>query len=131
MNGIDLLLDTNALLYLLRGYACMQPYLSKQFGISIISEMELLSFAQNSEEDEQNIQSLIQDCVVFALNNAVKNQTISIRKKYGIKLPDAIIAATAIENKLPLLTADKGFKRVSELNLNLLEPELYITNKQA
>ena len=43
-------------------------------------------------------------------------------KKYGIKLPDAIIAATAIKNNLPLLTADKGFKRVSELNLNLLEP---------
>lgn len=121
MNGVDFILDTNALLYLLRGYACMQPYFEKQYGISVISEMELLSFAQNSEEDERNIQSLIDDCVVFDLNNAVKNQTISIRKKYGIKLPDAIIAATAIENNLPLLTADKGFRRVSELNLNLLE----------
>ncbi|MBQ9725433.1 MAG: type II toxin-antitoxin system VapC family toxin [Neisseriaceae bacterium] len=122
MSGIDLLLDTNALLYLLRGYACMQPYLSKQFGISVISEMELLSFAQNSEEDEKHIQSLIQDCAIFWLDNTVKNRTISIRKKYGIKLPDAIIAATAIENNLPLLTADKVFKRVSELDLNLLEP---------
>ena len=100
----------------------MQPYLSKQFGLSVISEMELLSFSQNSEKDERNIQSLIDDCVVFDLDNAVKNQTISLRKKYGIKLPDAIIAATAIKNNLPLLTADKGFKRVSELNLNLLEP---------
>ena len=122
MSGIDLLLDTNALLYLLRGYACMQPYLSKQFGISVISEMELLSFAQNSEEDEKHIQSLIQDCAIFWFYNTVKNRTISIRKKYGIKLPDAIIAATAIENNLPLLTADKVFKRVSELDLNLLEP---------
>lgn len=122
MSGVDLLLDTNAVLYLLMGNACMQPYLSKQFGLSVISEMELLSFSQNSEKDERNIQSLIDDCVVFDLDNAVKNQTISLRKKYGIKLPDAIIAATAIKNNLPLLTADKGFKRVSELNLNLLEP---------
>ena len=81
MSGVDLLLDTNALLYLLRGYACMQPYFEKQYGISVISEMELLSFSQNNKEDERHIQSLIDDCMVFELNNAVKNQTISIRTK--------------------------------------------------
>ena len=84
--------------------------------------MELLSFAQNTAEDERNIRSLIEDCVVFDLDKAVKSQTILIRKKYGVKLPDAIIAATAIENNLPLLTADKSFRRISEVNLNLLEP---------
>ena len=46
--------------------------------------------------------------------------TIEIRKKYAIKLPDAIIASSAIVNDLVLLTADKGFERVKELKLNLL-----------
>lgn len=40
----------------------------------------------------------------------------------GIKLPDAIIAATAIKNRVPLLTADKGFRQIAELDLILLEP---------
>ena len=34
-----------------------------------------------------------------------------------IKLPDAIIAATAIHYNLPLLSADKGFKNISGLTL--------------
>ncbi|MBQ9620289.1 MAG: hypothetical protein IJR44_07350 [Neisseriaceae bacterium] len=40
----------------------------------------------------------------------------------GIKLPDAIIAATVIKNRVPLLTADKGFRQIAELDLILLEP---------
>lgn len=122
MSGIDLIFDTNAVLYLLKGNTCVQSYLSKQFGISIISEMELLSFPKINKEDEQNIQSLIHDCTVFSLDYFVKEQTILLRKKYGIKLPDAIIAATAIKNRVPLLTADKGFRQIAELDLILLEP---------
>jgi predicted nucleic acid-binding protein len=44
-----------------------------------------------------------------------------LKKKYSIKLPDAIIAATAIWYKIPLITADKGFEKIEELELILLE----------
>lgn len=44
MNGIDCIADTNALIYLLSGDPCMKPYLLKRIGLSVISEMELLSF---------------------------------------------------------------------------------------
>ena len=37
-------------------------------------------------------------------------------------LPDSIVAATAICNNVPLITADKGFLNIKELNLILLEP---------
>ena len=124
MNGIDYIADTNALLYLLSGNPCMKPYLSSYIGLSVISEMELLSFSGITAFEEERIRSLIQDCHVLFLTENVKNKTISLRRTYKIKLPDAIIAATAIENKLQLITADKGLKRVSELNLLLIEPEL-------
>lgn len=123
MNGIDFLADTNSILYLLNGDICIQKYLSKRFGISVISEMELLSFPHINQEDSKIIQDLIADCFVFELNHLVKNQTINLRKQYNIKLPDAIIAATALENELPLLTEDKGFRKITELNLELLEPQ--------
>ena len=48
--------------------------------------------------------------------------TNALRRAYKIKLPDVIIAATAIENKLQLITADKRLKQVRELNLLLIEP---------
>lgn len=124
MNGIDYIADTNALLYLLSGNPCMKPYLSSYIGLSVISEMELLSFSGITSFEEERIRSLIQDCLVLFLTENVKNKTIALRRAYKIKLPDAIIAATAIENKLQLITADKGLKRVSELNLLLIEPEL-------
>ena len=122
MNGIDYIADTNTLLYLLSGNPCMKPYLSSYIGLSVISEMELLSFSGITSFEEERIRSLIQDCLVLFLTENVKNKTIALRRAYKIKLPDAIIAATAIENKLQLITADKRLKRVSELNLLLIEP---------
>ncbi|MBO5690919.1 MAG: PIN domain-containing protein, partial [Spirochaetaceae bacterium] len=41
---------------------------------------------------------------------------------YKIKLPDAIVAATAISYNVPLLTADKEFNKIKGLNLCLLNP---------
>jgi predicted nucleic acid-binding protein len=48
--------------------------------------------------------------------------TISLKQQYRIKLPDALIAATALHENIPLLTFDKDFVRIKELNLVLLEP---------
>jgi hypothetical protein len=50
--------------------------------------------------------------------------TIQLRRKYNIKLPDAIIAASAIESDLVLMTADSGFKKIDELQLEILNPEI-------
>lgn len=122
MNGIDFLADTNALIYLLNGDSCMFPYLEKNLTISIISTMELLSFSGMTETEGQSIRAFINDCKEIALSNEIKEKTIEIRKKYRTKLPDAIIAASAIVNNLPLITADKGFNQIEELNLQVIAP---------
>ena len=57
---------------------------------------------------------------VGVLNAHIKAQTIKLRKKYKIKLPDAIIAATAITYELPLVSADQGFSQIEELDFILL-----------
>ena len=41
--------------------------------------------------------------------------TIDLRGKYNLKIPDAIIAASALYLNLPLISADKVFEKVSEL----------------
>jgi predicted nucleic acid-binding protein len=124
MNGINFLADTNALIYLLNGNSCMNPYLQKTLAFSVISEMELLSYSGITETEENCIKSLLNDCEEISLTSEIKNKTIELRKKYKIKLPDAIVAASAIIKKIPLITADKGFKQIAELDLELIVPIL-------
>ena len=102
--------------------SCMFPYLEKNLALSIISAMELLSFSGMTETESQSTRAFINDCTEITLSNDIKEKTIEIRKKYRTKLPDAIIAAAAIVNGLPLITADKGFKQIEELDLQLIVP---------
>ena len=122
MNGIDFVADTNALIYLLNGNSCMLPFLNKSLAFSVISEMELLSFSGITEEEENNIKALLNDCEEISLLKDVKEKAIELRRKYKTKLPDAIVAASAIVNNLPLITADKGFNQIQELKLQLIVP---------
>ena len=100
----------------------MLPFLNKNLAFSVISEMELLSFSGISEAEENNIKALLNDCEEISLLKDVKEKAIELRKKYKTKLPDAIVAASAIVNNLPLITADKGFNQIQELNLQLIIP---------
>jgi predicted nucleic acid-binding protein len=75
--------------------------------ISQITRMELLGFAGMNEADEQTLQNLLAAVHVVMLDAAVESQTIALRRQRKIKLPDAIIAATAISRGLKLLTLDK------------------------
>jgi predicted nucleic acid-binding protein len=47
----------------------------------------------------------------------MKKIYVSLRKTYQLKLADAMIAATAISSGIPLITADKQFRKVTEINL--------------
>lgn len=102
MNGIDFVADTNALIYLLNGNSCMAPYLEKSFAYSVISEMKLLSYSGITPEEENSIKSLLSASEEISLTTAIKEKTIELRKKYKTKLPDAIVAASAIIKRLNL-----------------------------
>ena len=90
----------------------------------VISELELLSFHGITSEEENNIRLFLLNCKEISLTDEIKEKTIEIRKKYKTKLPDAIVAASAIVNNLPLITADKGFNQIEELNLKLIVPAM-------
>ena len=68
-------------------------------------------------KEEKQIEALLSKCLVITMSNNIKEKFIEIRKKYKLKLPDAIIAATAIISNIPLISADKQFKAVKELTL--------------
>lgn len=122
MNGISILCDTNPLIYLLNGSEKAAAYLDgKQIWISVITELELFGKKSLSVSEISEIEYLTENCFIAELNSDIKKITKQLLQTVNIKLPDAIIAATAIYLGLPLLTFDAGFNAIPGLNLFILE----------
>lgn len=108
------LLDTNAIIYLVSGrLASSLP--DGQYSVSVITEIELLSFSGISAEEEQKIRDLLLLLDRVHLTGAVRDETIRLRRKFRLKLPDAIIAASALVNDAILLTNDQAFSSIDGL----------------
>jgi predicted nucleic acid-binding protein len=115
MNGrIDdkLSLDTNAIITwtdnnIRSPYECGFP-VETMFFASVITEMELLSCPNLTAEDEQVIRAFLKDVTVIPLTDSIKDEATAIRRfgKPCPKLPDAIIAATAVLLGATLVTDD-------------------------
>ena len=117
MNGNGYLLDTNAIVQLLKGNKELIAILGTAdfIATSIIAEMEYLSFSGLSDADVtlyQAFRSRISIYDVPSSDTAFTQLVVKARKEYGLKLPDAIIAGTAMANGLTILTADDHFKKV-------------------
>ncbi len=121
MNGIDFLVDTNFLIHVSLKNPIVEPFLDYSFGISYITELELLGVFSISKTQAKNAQNLIDNCFVYDMNSEIKKKVLSIKQSYKIKLPDAIIAATALVHQLPLVTSDADSKVINELELIYLE----------
>lgn len=122
MSGNRLFVDTNILLYFLDGDSdVIEMIADKNIIISFVSELELLAFPKISADSEETIKGLLSNCTIIDISPEIKDLTVEFRRKSKLKLPDAIVAATAFYLKLPLLTADKQFRTVSELEVILYE----------
>jgi predicted nucleic acid-binding protein len=127
MSGTKYLLDTNALYFLFQG-KLKEKVLLKDLSlitISIITEIEFLSNKNLTPNDKslfQDLKKLITSNYISEKEKDIITQTIFIRKKYKLKTPDAIIAATAIVNNCTLLNGDSDFSKVFNLKFILIKP---------
>ncbi len=123
--GIKYLWDTNTVIYYLQQQF---PPAAEKFmdnllvdsipAISVITEIELLCWKTTERKDLEVLHDFIDDAVVFELEKEIKLKTADIRKVYHVKLPDAIIAATAHIHNLTLLTRNtRDFKNIPGLKL--------------
>ena len=119
--AINYLFDTNAVIDFLAGNfptgatAWTENAIdNNEIVLSIINRMEILGF--NAKPSELSLLTEFIDAViVLPLTDEIADKTIDIRKSRKIKLPDAIIAATAIIHDLTLVSRDKGFKGIPNL----------------
>jgi len=120
MNGKNILLDTNVVLFVLSDLNHLAVLKGCNLYISFITELELLSYPAISEKDKITIQKFISKTTIIDINTIIKENTIELRKKYKIKLPDAIISATVLANNFILYTNDKGLLKITEIKINSL-----------
>jgi predicted nucleic acid-binding protein len=122
MSGNKIFIDTNIAIYLLDGDTSLAEILNqKQLYLSFITQLELLGYYGLTKQQEQQIEYMLENSVVIDINNKIKQEVIKLRRNYHIKLPDCIVAATAMYLDLPLITSDKGFNKIEELNLMIYE----------
>lgn len=84
----------------------------------IISQIEFLVFSGLTETDRQLFQQFVQRVEVVGLtagDTTLIEKIIEIRQQYRLKLPDATIAAMAIQNGASLVTTDREFSKVTQL----------------
>ena len=97
--------DTNAILYLLGGKLA-EPLPTGQYFISVISEIELLSYPHMNESAQSGIEGFLSEITIIGLSEQVKKLAIRLRREHQLKLPDAIVAATALSLGATLVTND-------------------------
>ena len=121
MSGDSIVSDTSLIINLFNGNINVQQLITgRSLFISIISEIEVLSFPNITPKDKSLLKDFLFECYIIDIESAIKDITIEIRSKYKVKLPDTIIAATAMYFDMPLFTMDKGFSRITDLQAVIL-----------
>ncbi len=123
MSGNRILIDTNIILYILNGDETLVSFLEdKELYISYITEMELLSYHDFTDVSRKSVAAFLRTCTIIEMNHAIKQKAIQLRQVHRLKLPDGIVAATSLYLDCPLMSADKGFSKIKEVNQVLYYP---------
>lgn len=85
--------------------------------ISVITEIEALSWLNPDKSKEAVVKSFIEDSNILNLSPDIVAQCVKIRRSQKVKTPDAIIAATAIVHNLTLITSDNDFNNIQDLKI--------------
>ena len=120
MNGTNIVFDTCAVINLIDRHSSLVID-DAQFFTSVIVRMELLSKRIMSDEDEQDIREFLDDVIIVPLNEEIEEKAIELRRNTTLKLPDSIVAATAIVLDAILLTDDTHLLNLSWPGLRTLK----------
>lgn len=128
--GQRFLIDTSAVIkYLTREFSedalsLMDNALSSEYKISFVTQIELLVFNTTVYNDILIREQFVEASDIVYIDEGIIDKAIYIRRETNIKLPDALIAATAMfYNYMLVSTNDNDFNKVIPLGLKYTNPE--------
>ena len=123
MEHTEYLIDTNAVIDYLgkkmndKSMLFMSSIIDNVPVISVITKIEVLGF-DAPPEHYKLLSNFMNDATVLGLSDSIIDLTIELRKKYKTKLPDTIIAATALAYDLVLVTRNESdFKNINAMRM--------------
>jgi predicted nucleic acid-binding protein len=99
-NVADLLVDSDVLVDHLRGIRRLETG-GHRLHYSVITRAEL--FAGHATE-ERRVRRLLDSLVELTLDRSTAERAGRLRRRHAVRLPDALIAATALEHRMALMT---------------------------
>jgi hypothetical protein len=122
MSGPRLVLDTNAVVALLKGSGPLDAWTrgASWIAISVITRLEFLAFSGLCNEDKQLFDALCRRIeTIWLAEESIEllDKAVRLRQEHRLRLPDAIIAATAMINDAALITADDDFRAIDGLEI--------------
>lgn len=86
--------------------------------ISVITHIEVFGFPEISRTEEKLLNDFVSIALIYPLDIDVAKKSIEIKKKTRIKLPDAVIAATALIHDLVLISRNLAdFDKITGLTV--------------
>lgn len=109
------LIDTNVFILLFNNRLA-ESLPAGELACSIVTEKELLSFPTIAPTDEMSIREMLAGLTVYGIDQETKEKAIHLRRTHRLKLPDAIIVATAICHQAVLITNDEDLRKIPDSN---------------
>ena len=114
MNGHKYVFDTNAIVYYLQNRPEWVNFIdgtpmTKRVA-SVVTRIELLSYPGLTANDEDRVRRFLAGLRVVPLDETIETAAIALRRAARLKLPDAVIAATALSLGATLITGDQRLR---------------------
>lgn len=114
----EALIDSNSIIGSIKGQFSIENLASIKSYVSEISRLEILGYHKIKPVEEDRILIFLQNIDHISISKEIIDQAIPLRKNKSMSVGDAIIAATALINNLPLITANiKDFHHIENLKL--------------
>ena len=116
-----ILIDSNIVIYGGQvGYQYLRDYLAQQrIAISKITLIEVLGYHQLEDDEKARLEEILAACHQFAVDDAVIAHSITLRQQKKMSLGDAIVAATALQHQLLLVTSNEAdFRWIPNLQIH-------------
>ena len=120
------LLDSNIIIYTLaenQKITTLIDSLKDPCLLSVISKLEILFGANKDKQNIEYVKNAVDQYAALHVDNGIADKAFQMKHSgnVSLKFKDLIIAATALEHNLTLVTADKEFKKIKGLKLKFVK----------
>ncbi|HAZ28269.1 MAG TPA: nucleotide-binding protein [Candidatus Magasanikbacteria bacterium] len=114
----SVLIDTNIVILHLSDILILPAENEAVLLISVLTKFELLRYPGMGRTEETQIRTFLNFCELIPINERIADQAAFLRRTHRIGTVDLLIAATALECHIPLITRNvKDFRHIPNLDV--------------